>query len=90
MPSVTHRIKITAVDHGCYSTTGAVAVKSAFNPVRAAALALLADGRDPADKLTAVWEGAAVSAMPLATLARAYVPPRAKSYYSPVASVNVD
>jgi hypothetical protein len=72
---VTHRIKITAADRG-YVTAGAISISVAFNPVRAAALALLEQGRDPADKLAGVWEGAAISAMPLARLARAYVPPR--------------
>jgi hypothetical protein len=76
MPSVTHRIRILGADHGCYSTSGAIAVKSAFNPVRAAAIALLAEGRDPADKLAGVFEGASISAMPLHRLARVYTPPR--------------
>ena len=76
MPA-THRIRITAADHGCYSTTGAVAVKAAFNPVRAAALALIADGRDPADRLRGEWEGCSISPMTLSRLAAAYTPPRA-------------
>jgi hypothetical protein len=72
---ITHRIRILATDHGCYATSGAVAVKG-FNPVRAAALALLEQGRDPADKLAGVWEGAAISPMTLSRLAAAYTPPR--------------
>jgi hypothetical protein len=44
---ITHRIKITAADSE-YQTTGAVSVKCA-NPMRAAAGALLDQGRDPAD-----------------------------------------
>jgi hypothetical protein len=75
MPLI-HRIKITAADHGCYATSGAVAVKAAFNPVRAAALALIADGRDPADRLRGEWEGCSISPVTLATLARPYSPPR--------------
>jgi hypothetical protein len=75
MPS-THRIRILAADHGCYSSSGAVAVKSAFNPMRAAALALIADGRDPADRLRGEWEGYSISPMTLSRLAAAYTPPR--------------
>jgi hypothetical protein len=77
MPNnTTHLIKITADYPGSYSTSGAVAVKSAFNPMKAAGVALLAAGRDPADKLKGVYEGAWLSPVTLARLSAAYHAPR--------------
>jgi hypothetical protein len=72
----THTIKITT--HGReYQTSGAVSIRAASNPVRAAAAALLKAGHDPADTLKAVADGVSLSPVTLASLARQYVPPRA-------------
>ena len=49
----THRISITAAGPGAYAVSGAVTLPAAFNPCRAAAVALIGKGADPADRLRA-------------------------------------
>jgi hypothetical protein len=73
---VTHQIKITTTCRG-YVVAGAIALKVALNPVRAAAVALLEAGHDPADTLAAVFEGVSLSPVALHGLVRPYTPPRA-------------
>jgi hypothetical protein len=84
-----HRVKITQAGPGAYSVSGAVTLPAAFNPMRAAAIALIADGRDPADKLVGVFEGAAISPVALARLAAPYSPPRI-NHRLPGAGRNLD
>jgi hypothetical protein len=79
-----HRITITQAGPGAYATKGAVTLPAAFNPVRAAALALLAKGADPHAKLAATWEGCSIAPCAIGTLARAYTPPRLNFRAGPV------
>jgi hypothetical protein len=71
-----HTITITTFGNA-YRTSGAVALKVAGNPLRAAAQALLAAGHDPADLLRGVFDGASLSPVALHRLVRPYSPPRA-------------
>ena len=75
MPSVTHRIRILSAPGG-YSTTGAVSLKCASNPMRCVAVALLDQGRDPSDRLQGVWEGAQISPVSLASIVKQRRAPR--------------
>jgi hypothetical protein len=75
MPTVTHRIKITAADRG-YSTSGAIAVHCGSDPMKAAAQALLDGGADPADRLRGVFEGAQISPARLDAIVKQRRPPR--------------
>jgi hypothetical protein len=71
-----HHIRIFS-DPAGYRIAGAVSLKVAFNPMRAAAAALLDAGHDPADRVAGVYEGAQISPVALDKLARSYAPPRA-------------
>jgi hypothetical protein len=85
---VTHRIKITAIDRG-YATTGAVSIQAGSNPMRSAAVALLDQGRDPADRLQGVFEGSQISPVSLAAIVKFRKIPKL-DHRSPSASRNVD
>jgi hypothetical protein len=71
-----HNVRIQSDNRG-YVISGAVALKVAVNPVRAAAVALLEAGHDPADTLAAVFDGGSLSPIALHRLVRPYAPPRA-------------
>ena len=71
---LTHKIKIAAAARGGYSTTGAVAITAA-NPMKAAGVALLEQGHNPADKLRGIFEGAMISPVTLARLSEPYRAP---------------
>jgi hypothetical protein len=73
MPAL-HRIKIASAARGEYQTTGAVAI-IASNPMRAAAVALLARGADPSDRLAGIFEANAISPVTLSRLAAPYRAP---------------
>ena len=75
-----YRISIHQDGPGRYRTQGSAVLAGVHNPMRAAAIDLLANGADPASKLAGVFETAAISPVTLAKLARAYIPPRSKSY----------
>jgi hypothetical protein len=72
----THTIKITTHDRE-YSTSGAVSIRVAANPMKAAAQALLDAGSPPSDLLAAVADGVSLSPVALHRLVRQYVAPRA-------------
>jgi hypothetical protein len=68
MPA-THNIRIFS-DPAGYATSGAAAVKCQQNPMRFAALDLLARGSNPIDRLRGSYEGAQISPVSLASLVR--------------------
>jgi hypothetical protein len=84
-----HRNRVTIHAEGkLYRTRGAVAITST-NPMAHAARALIGQGADPSATLAGVWEGAAISPVTLARLARPYTPPRVRHRESDP-SINVD
>jgi hypothetical protein len=72
----THTINITTFGRE-YQTSGAVALRVASNPMKAAAQALLEGGAAPHDMLTGAFDGVSISPASLHSIARAYTPPRA-------------
>ena len=84
----THRIRITSAPGG-YVTVGAVAIHAVANPMKAAAQALLEAGRDPADRLQGVFEGAQISPARLDAIVRPRKIPKT-DHRSASASRNVD
>jgi hypothetical protein len=74
MPT-THRIRITSAPGG-YVTVGAVSIQCASNPMRCAALALIEQGRDRADRLQGVFEGSQISPVSLAAIVKHRPHPR--------------
>jgi hypothetical protein len=85
--TIRHRVQIHS-DGQRYRTTGAIAI-SAANPMRAAATALLEQGRDPGDRLQGVFEGAQISPMSLGSLVRPRKIPRT-DHRQPDVARNVD
>ena len=83
-----HYVTIMSAGPGAYTTKGAVSLPAAFNPMRAAALALLARGASPDDKLAADG-GVKISPVSLARLAAPYVTPKINRFAS-TAGRNVD
>jgi hypothetical protein len=59
-----------------YRTAGSVAINASHNPMVDSARALLAAGAEPTATLSGCFDGAAISAMPLHRLARAYAAPK--------------
>jgi hypothetical protein len=83
-----HHVTIMSAGPGAYTTEGAVSLPAAFNPMRAAALALLARGASPDDRLSADG-GVTISPVSLARVVAPYTAPRINRH-SPVAALNVD
>jgi hypothetical protein len=71
----TYCIRITTFGRE-YRTSGAVSLKVASNPVRAAALALLQAGASPTDKLAATGDTVSLTPMTLAALVKPHIAPK--------------